>query len=175
MNTTQLLYLIKQAASQVASQAKHKEMIKTIPAIGKIDKRIEKLHFDQDNEGPLVFKFCDKTGTKTKCAALIEIANTPALRTKGLSKRASLSKIGGMYFNKASTFWMKDTNFPLDLVFIDKNGRITEKTAMALDRKGRTLYPPKSEKSAHAIELSLGFCDKHNIKVGDIVKVGKLH
>jgi uncharacterized membrane protein (UPF0127 family) len=171
MTKYRILNLIKQAASR----AKSKEMIKTIPAIGKIDKRIEKLHFEQDNEGPLVFKFCDETNTKTKCAALIEIANTPALRTKGLSKRASLSKVGGMYFNKACTFWMKDTNFPLDLLFIDKSGRVTEKIAMAVDKEGRKLYPPRSEKSAHAIELPLGFCDKYGIKVGDVIKVSKLY
>jgi uncharacterized membrane protein (UPF0127 family) len=55
------------------------------------------------------------------------------------------------------------------------DGRVTEKIAMAVDKEGRKLYPPRSEKSAHAIELPLGFCDKYGIKVGDVIKVSKLY
>jgi uncharacterized membrane protein (UPF0127 family) len=167
-----ILYSLIKLANDIKSKNKSQEMIKTIPATGSIDDRIEHLHFSQDNTGPLVFKFKNKH--KVKCAALIEVANTPKLRSKGLSKRASLSKIGGMYFNKACTFWMKDTNFPLDLVFLDKHGAITEKTAMAVDKNGSTLYSPKCSASAHAIELPYGFCNKYGIRIGDTVSVSTM-
>ena len=135
-------------------------MTKLVPATG--------VRFDPPV--PVVFR---DPGGRTKCAAFLEFADTPERRRVGLSKRASLGAMSGMLFDCAGPFWMKDVAFPLDLVFTDESGRITEKTAMALDRDGDNLYPAHRYESANAIELPSGFCDAHGVEVGDeVVPVG---
>ena len=125
----------------------------------------------EDDQIPLIFRFkSGKTG-KRKAIASLKIAESDQERAVGLSKTASLGPLSGMFFTKAGAFWMPPgMKFPLDLVFIDKNGKILEKKAMHLDNgKGRyTSYEPGV---AHAIELPLGFCNKHGIVAGDFVEV----
>lgn len=111
-------------------------------------------------------KFVSLNGT-LKAAAVVEIADTPERRRIGLSKRASLPADYGMFFDKAGTYWMKDVQFPLDLVFVDKHGTVLEKLAMFLDER---LHSPSNDKTAHAIELPYGWCDKHSIQIGDKVQ-----
>ena len=64
---------------------------------------------------------------------------------------------------------MKDVEFPLDLVFTDDSGRVTEKMAMPVDRDGTLLYRSGDPSATHAIELPLGFCERHSIEAGDTV------
>jgi len=138
---------------------------KRVPAVG-------------EAAGPerVAFSFRDEGG-RQKALSFLEIADNHAARRRGLSKRASLSPIGGMFFDKAGAFWMRDTNFPLDLVFTDEYGRITEKMAMSVDPEGTKIYSP-TKAAAHAIELPAGFCDRHKIAEGDYVvptKIAKHH
>ena len=126
---------------------------------------------ENDDMKRLVFRFNDKKTGKTKCAAFVEIADTAERRRVGLSKRASMDEMGGMFFDCKGPFWMKDVNFPLDLCYLDEKGAITEKIAMAEDKEGTTLYPRTKEASVHAIELPAGFCDKHGLKIGDYITV----
>ena len=55
----------------------------------------------------------------------IEIANTDASRTQGLSGRASLASHTGLLFIFDEPgqygFWMKDMHFPIDIIWIDEN------------------------------------------------------
>ena len=140
---------------------KSSKMVKKVTAVGT---KADDPEVEFDPPVPIVFK--DRKG-KVKCAAFVELADTPERRARGLSKRASLGKMAGMVFDCAGPFWMKDVEFPLDLVFTDKYGRITEKTAMAIDRDGDNLYPAHKYDSENAIELPYGFCDRHGIEVGD--------
>ncbi len=61
-----------------------------------------------------------------------EIANTPALRTTGLSRRPSLPLQTGMLFifenGLASNFWMKEMQFPLDFVWIGADCTVVDIT-----------------------------------------------
>jgi uncharacterized membrane protein (UPF0127 family) len=150
---------------------KSSKMIKKVPAVGtKADKDVAD---DVEFEPPVPVVFKDDKG-KVKCAAFIELADTPARRARGLSKRASLGKMSGMLFDCTGPFWMKDVEFPLDLLFTDEYGRITEKTAMAMDKEGDNLYPAHKYDSANAIELPFGFCDRHGVGVGDVVCAAEL-
>lgn len=116
------------------------------------------------------FVFRDGETGAVKASAYLEVADTDPKRRAGLSKRASLPPDGGMLFeNCAGPFWMKDTEFPLDLVYLDGDGTITEKTAMAVEPDGETLYPAHTTGVAHAVELPLGFCHRNGIRVGDTV------
>ena len=59
-----------------------------------------------------------------------EIADTEALRETGLMFRAHLASGQAMLFTydspKHAWYWMKDTLIPLDMIFADASGRVTE-------------------------------------------------
>lgn len=115
--------------------------------------------------------FMDKDGN-IKGELRVEIADTPTLRRMGLSKRSFLLPGHGMFFDKAGAYWMKDVNFPLDIVFIDKQGTILEKQHMPEDDPDqviRPLYVPDSKEAEHAIELPVGWFEQHKLAAGDVV------
>jgi len=142
---------------------KRSRMVKRVHAVG------TKVESEGDLPKKVVMRIHDGKTGKAKCAAFVEIANTPELRRIGFSKRASIGKMDGMFFDCHGPFWMKDVEFPLDLCYVDSDGRITEKTAMALDKDGKNLYPRTKSASVSAIELPYGFCDKHGIGIGDVL------
>src|SRR3989338_662196 len=58
----------------------------------------------------------------------VELADTPAKRTQGLMNRTDMAANQGMLFtwnqDGRSSFWMKDTFLPLDIIFIDRDHKI---------------------------------------------------
>jgi uncharacterized membrane protein (UPF0127 family) len=100
----------------------------------------------------------------------VELANTPEKRATGLSGRAELPPGHGMFFDKAGSYWMKDVEFPLDLLFLDKSGQVLEIHHMP-DDDPHTIYRPGNKEAEHAIELAAGWFDKQGFKVGDKVVV----
>ncbi len=55
----------------------------------------------------------------------VEVADTSQKRSLGLGKRSGLKKDWGMLFvfdkRKAHRFWMKDMQFPLDIIWLDNH------------------------------------------------------
>src|SRR3989344_8659942 len=66
---------------------------------------------------------------------LIDIADTPALRERGLSGRKLLLDDQGMYFifdhPDVYPFWMKEMNFPIDIIWIGKHMSVVNITKSA--------------------------------------------
>ncbi len=108
---------------------------------------------------------------------LVEIADTAAKQTLGLSGREKLSDTQGMLFDFRNTlkgqlvFWMKDMNFDLDLIWI-KNLEVVDITKNVLAPPPNTpteklvRYSPNSE-SDMVLEVRSGWSDDNKIKIGD--------
>lgn len=100
----------------------------------------------------------------------LEIAATMETRERGLMGRGEIGACDGMtfWFPKIAIqkFWMKNTQIPLDILFIDRGGTIVQIS------QGK----PFSEEAigpdspiASVIELASGRVIKEGIKVGDRV------
>jgi uncharacterized membrane protein (UPF0127 family) len=100
---------------------------------------------------------------------VIEIADTPEGREKGLMHRTEMAKNVGMLFFFEDyvdrSFWMKNTLIPLDMIFIDENGLVTHIHDSAIPND---LTSVKSNGLARAVlELNGGIAKSLGIKAGD--------
>jgi len=97
-----------------------------------------------------------------------EIADTRISRRNGLKFRKEIDKNAGILFifpqPKRVSFWMKDTQIPLSIAFINKKRIITQIVKM-------TPFSLKSITSRRscvfALEVNQGFFKEHKIKKGD--------
>lgn len=102
----------------------------------------------------------------------MEIANTMISRMKGLSGHAPLADDEGMLFLFGQSgnygFWMKDMNFPLDIIWVEGDKIITIAPNISPDSYPSSFYPDSA--SDKVIEINAGISQKLGIKVGDEVK-----
>ncbi len=101
----------------------------------------------------------------------IELATTKAQLEQGLMQRKSLPEDTGMLFIFPKialvSMWMKNTFIPLDMVFIDEHGMITdiaEHTTPLSEKIISSKLPAKA-----VLELNAGTCKKQGIKIGDTI------
>lgn len=102
----------------------------------------------------------------------VEVADSQALRNKGLMYRAALAPMTGMLFdfNKPTSvfMWMKNTLLSLDMLFMDEQGKILyikERTKPgSLDTISASL-PVRA-----VLEVEAGFVQRYQIRIGDTVK-----
>ena len=100
----------------------------------------------------------------------VKVAETQAQSEKGLAAYSELPNDCGMLFKQAAAFWMKDVEYPLDIVFMDKQGSVQEVQYMHKDKEGNTIYYP-TKQAALALELPGGFCLRNNVRKGDTITV----
>jgi uncharacterized membrane protein (UPF0127 family) len=112
----------------------------------------------------------------------VEIASTSVEQTRGLSYRASLGENDGMLFlfstGTIQTFWMKDMNFPLDMIWISGNIVDGFTQNIPAPAPGTPLWelpiyasPDHTDK---VLEVNAGTVAKYQIKVGDSVIIGPI-
>lgn len=101
----------------------------------------------------------------------IEVVQSDEARAKGLMFREELPEDQGMLFvfpnEHTLSFWMRNTFIPLDIAFINANGKIVDIQRM------EPLDESKSYISAapalYALEVNAGWFERHKLKEGSQV------
>jgi len=108
---------------------------------------------------------------------LVELAQTPSQWEKGLGGRDSLGSSGGMLFifpyPHVPVFWMKDTRFPLDMIWIrdDIVVGIAADVPVAQTDKLPTYSPDVPINKV--LEVPSGWSERNNLAVGDELIIAK--
>lgn len=106
----------------------------------------------------------------------VEVAATHEARATGLMHRESMDDDSGMIFifdkEQSVSFWMKNTLIPLSIAYIGKDGLIQD----IYDMKPLSLegVPSKRSSVLYALEVNVGYFDKHSIKAGDLVDLSSI-
>lgn len=104
----------------------------------------------------------------------IEIARTPEEHRRGLSNRPALGEDRGMLFiftdEVDRTFWMKETHFPLDIIFLDGERRIVGIVRRATPESEELLSVGKP--SRYVLEVEGGLMDRIGMTEGDRIPFG---
>jgi len=95
-----------------------------------------------------------------------EVPSTDEEKMTGLMYRDSLCDNCGMFYDYVDGgFWMKNVNFPIEMIFIYDDQIVDIKKANAQDET--TIYP--SVESNGNLEVNDGFCESNNISIGNKV------
>lgn len=99
---------------------------------------------------------------------VLEIADSPEERQRGLMNRKSLGENRGMLFvfprDEKLSFWMKNTPIPLSIAYIAKDGTIKEIKEM----EPHSLRPVESTYSVrYALEVNRSTFERLGIEPGD--------
>lgn len=102
----------------------------------------------------------------------IEISDNEITRDKGLSGRTSLAADAGMLFvfpiPGIYGFWMKDMNFPIDIVWMDMDHRVIAINSDVLPSSyPSSIFPPKN--ISYVLEVNAGAAKEFGIIVGEIL------
>lgn len=99
----------------------------------------------------------------------IQKAVIEADRNKGLSGKKCIPENQAMLFvfDKPDTygFWMKDMNFPIDMLWLDADKKVVFIQKNATPESYPKVFKPK-EKSLYVLEVASGTADKLNVTVG---------
>jgi uncharacterized membrane protein (UPF0127 family) len=109
-----------------------------------------------------------------KGALVVEVANTQASREQGLSGRVSMADDEGLLFIFDTPgrygFWMKDMNFPLDIIWINGDGIV-----VSIERGVTKESYPKAfinqSDATYVLEVNAGLAEKFGLYMGTKVKI----
>lgn len=100
----------------------------------------------------------------------VETADTPQARERGLSGRSALLENQGMLFvfseDGIHSFWMKDMNFPIDILWISASREIVYIKENASPDDYPATYAPDKE-ARYVLEVAAGFVEKYGVRIGD--------
>jgi uncharacterized membrane protein (UPF0127 family) len=109
---------------------------------------------------------------------LAEIAGSSAKRERGLSGREKLPQDKGMLFifeeEEIHPFWMKNMNFPLDIVWLDKDYKVVylvENVKPCDAGACQIIYPDQN--AQYVLEINAGEAGKIGLKEGNMMILKK--
>ena len=116
--------------------------------------------------------------TPQKSVITAEIADTPAKRSQGLMFRKSMPPDHGMLFIFREldhwTFWMKNTKMPLDIIWLDMEGKVVhiESNVPICTRtdEGCPRYHTLKE-ALYVLELGAGLAKHYDLTLGSQLKI----
>ena len=111
-----------------------------------------------------------------------KVFNVSFLHAKGknqirdglMYRKKKLKKNQGMLFHtglKVSSFWMKNTFIPLDVLFLNKNGKIIGYKEKNKPHSLKAISIGK--RSFYVLEMNAGWVKNNKVKVGDKIKIRK--
>lgn len=100
----------------------------------------------------------------------VQLANSLWEKASGLSGRKEMPKNEGMLFIFSRPgrhfFWMKNMNFPLDIIWLDENMKVVE-----IDKNVQPDSFPQTYQSPglikYVLEINAGLSDQYDISKGD--------
>jgi len=108
-------------------------------------------------------------------AVTVEVADDERKREMGLMFRRKLDPDRGMLFvfpeEDEHAFWMKNTLIPLDMIFVDGQGRVAGVVSRAVPL---SLEPRSAGRSRYVLEVAGGWADERGVKAGDRVRFRNL-
>jgi uncharacterized membrane protein (UPF0127 family) len=143
-------------AIQLSCREEPKKAIKTAPVI-----------FTKEGDLRILKKDSDSLLTTLD----IEIADTDYERETGLMYRSSMEPDQGMLFVfddvSMHYFYMKNTEFPLDLIFVDDQRKIAsfQKNARPMNENSLSSKVPVK----YVLEVNAGMADKWSLSIGDSI------
>lgn len=115
-------------------------------------------------------------GENTAGTFYVEVITDALGLRDGLSHRESMPEHHGMLFvldsSKEHVFWMKGMIFPLDIIFIGKDMRITEILENLQPCEECPVYFPKVP-PAFALEINAGLSRRYGIEKGDTLVIDR--
>ena len=108
----------------------------------------------------------------------VELAQTPEQRERGLMYREELAEGQGMLFVQPpgpAVFWMKNTLIPLDLLYFDGEGRLSQIVADAQPCKAANcpIYASETTGVRYILEINAGEAARRGLRPGDQLHLGK--
>jgi uncharacterized protein len=102
----------------------------------------------------------------------IEVAKEDEAQHIGLMYRDSMNADHGMIFvfpdEQPRAFWMKNVRFPLDILYLDRDGRVVSIKQM---RPYDVSDVPSDRPAQYAIELNDGAAAAAGVKIGDVIQI----
>ncbi len=103
----------------------------------------------------------------------VDLALTLKEQEQGLSGRENLKENEGMLFifpkPQKNYFWMKDMNFPIDIIWIDENLKVIYIKKDAQVSSYPNSFGPGVD-NRYVLEVFDSFSEKNNLEVGDRVE-----
>lgn len=123
-------------------------------------------HFQGQTDPAFPTRVCDLHFSSGQVLAGVPVAETPAQRAKGLSKRNDVGL--GMLFtwerSEPQMFWMRDTWVPLTIGFFDDGGRLF--SIQDMQPNSDDLYE-SIQPVANALELPHGDFQRYGLQEGE--------
>lgn len=109
-------------------------------------------------------------------SVLAEVADTPEERGRGLGGHDPLSSGQGMWFVFDApypySFWMKDMEFSIDIIWFDENLRIVHIERNVSPASYPETFTPESP-AQYVLEVPAGFSSEHDLSVGESAEISE--